>query len=52
MSPSEWLDGLRRIDINDLGTHNMGAWPPAIKVLMGILVAILVLSIGYNSTRD
>jgi type IV pilus assembly protein PilO len=48
MSPSEWLDGLRKIDINDLGTHNMGAWPPAIKVLMGIVVAILVLSIGYN----
>lgn len=48
MSPSEWLDGLRRIDINDLDTHNMGAWPPAIKVLMGIVVAILVLSIGYN----
>jgi type IV pilus assembly protein PilO len=48
MSPSEWLDGLRRIDINDLGTHNMGAWPPAIKVLMGIVVAVLVLSIGYN----
>jgi type IV pilus assembly protein PilO len=39
---------LRRIDINDLDTHNMGAWPPAIKVLMGIMVAILVLSIGYN----
>ncbi|CAN7717623.1 type 4a pilus biogenesis protein PilO [Pseudomonas umsongensis] len=48
MSPSEWLDGLRRIDINDLDTHNMGAWPPAIKILMGIVVAILVLSIGYN----
>jgi len=48
MSPSEWLDGLRRIDINDLDTHNMGAWPPSIKVLMGVLVAILVLSIGYN----
>ncbi|NWL19551.1 type 4a pilus biogenesis protein PilO [Pseudomonas umsongensis] len=48
MSPSEWLDGLRRIDINDLGTHNMGAWPPAIKVLMGTVVAILVLSIGYK----
>ncbi|EPA98270.1 type 4a pilus biogenesis protein PilO [Pseudomonas sp. G5(2012)] len=48
MSPSEWLDGLRRIDINDLDTHSMGAWPPAIKVLMGIVVAVLVLSIGYN----
>ncbi|WCM51775.1 type 4a pilus biogenesis protein PilO [Pseudomonas sp. WJP1] len=48
MSPSEWFEGLRRIDINDLDTHNMGAWPPAIKVLMGVVVAILVLSIGYN----
>jgi type IV pilus assembly protein PilO len=48
MSPSEWFEGLRRIDINDLDTRNMGGWPPAIKVLMGIVVAILVLSIGYN----
>ncbi|EJN29459.1 Tfp pilus assembly protein PilO [Pseudomonas sp. GM78] len=48
MSPTEWFEGLRRIDINELDTHNMGAWPPAIKVLMGIVVAILVLSIGYN----
>nr|WP_218953689.1 type 4a pilus biogenesis protein PilO [Pseudomonas sp. SbOxS1] len=39
---------MRRIDINDLDTSNMGAWPPAIKVLMGVVVAILVLSIGYN----
>jgi type IV pilus assembly protein PilO len=48
MSPSEWFEGVRRIDINDLDTSNMGSWPPAIKVLMGIVVAILVLSIGYN----
>ena len=48
MSPSEWIEGLRRIDINELDTSNMGSWPPAIKVLMGIVVAILVLSIGYN----
>lgn len=48
MSPSEWFEGLRRIDINDLDINNIGSWPPAIKVLMGIVVAILVLSIGYN----
>jgi type IV pilus assembly protein PilO len=48
MSPSEWFEGLRRIDINDLDTNNMGSWPPAIKVLMGVVVAVLVLSIGYN----
>lgn len=53
MSPSEWIEGLRRIDINELDTHNMGSWPPAIKFLMGIVVAILVLLIGYNfSTRE
>ena len=48
MSPSEWIEGLRRIDINELDSSNMGSWPPAIKILMVIVVAILVLSIGYN----
>ena len=48
MSPSEWIEGLRRIDITELDSSNMGSWPPAIKILMGIVVAILVLSIGYN----
>jgi type IV pilus assembly protein PilO len=48
VSPSEWFEGLRRIDINDLDTNNIGTWPPAIKVLTGIVVAILVLSIGYS----
>ena len=48
MSPSEWFEGLRRIDINDLDTNNIGTWPPAIKVLTGIVVAILVLSSGYS----
>jgi type IV pilus assembly protein PilO len=48
VSPSEWFVGLRRIDINDLDTNNIGTWPPAIKVLTGIVVAILVLSIGYS----
>jgi type IV pilus assembly protein PilO len=53
MSPSEWLQSLRKIDINDLDTNNIGSWPPAIKVLVGVLVMILVLSLGYNfSTRD
>ena len=30
MSPAEWFEGLRKIDINDLDTNNMGSWPPAI----------------------
>jgi type IV pilus assembly protein PilO len=48
MSPSEWFEGLRRIDINDLDTDNIGSWPPAIKVLLGVLVMLLVLSLGYG----
>jgi type IV pilus assembly protein PilO len=48
MSPSEWFEGLRKIDINDLDTDNIGSWPPAIKVLLGVLVILLVLSLGYG----
>jgi type IV pilus assembly protein PilO len=53
MSRSEWFEGLRKIDINDLDTNNIGSWPPAIKLLMGVLVMILVLALGYSfSTSD
>ncbi|RON58628.1 type 4a pilus biogenesis protein PilO [Pseudomonas frederiksbergensis] len=48
MSPSEWFDGLRKIDINDLDTNNIGSWPPAIKALAGILLMAVVLGLGYN----
>ncbi|PNB75934.1 pilus assembly protein PilP [Pseudomonas sp. GW456-E7] len=53
MSLSEWFEGLRKIDINDLDTNNMGAWPPAIKCLVAGLLMLVVLALGYNfSTRD
>lgn len=48
MSPSEWLEGLRKIDINELDTSNIGSWPVAVKVLVGVLVMTLVLSLGYS----
>jgi type IV pilus assembly protein PilO len=48
MSPSEWFEGLRKIDINDLDTNNMGSWPPAIKALAGVLLMVLVLALGYT----
>ncbi|MHC8346366.1 type 4a pilus biogenesis protein PilO [Pseudomonas sp. RT6P73] len=48
MSPSEWFEGLRKIDINDLDTNNMGSWPPAIKALAGGLLMVLVLALGYT----
>jgi type IV pilus assembly protein PilO len=53
MRPSEWFEGLRRIDINDLDTGNLGSWPPAIKLLVAGLLMLLVLALGYSfSTRD
>ncbi|AHZ70134.1 MULTISPECIES: type 4a pilus biogenesis protein PilO [Pseudomonas] len=48
MSPSEWFESLRKIDINDLDTNNMGSWPPAIKALAGVLLMVLVLTLGYT----
>jgi type IV pilus assembly protein PilO len=48
MRPSEWFEGLRKIDINDLDTSNLGSWPPAIKAVAGILLMLVVLGLGYN----
>ncbi|MGY2340534.1 type 4a pilus biogenesis protein PilO [Pseudomonas sp. SDO5532_S415] len=48
MSLSEWFEGLRKIDISDLDTNNIGSWPPAIKVVVGALLMVLVLAIGYS----
>ncbi|MGH8376898.1 MAG: type 4a pilus biogenesis protein PilO [Pseudomonas sp.] len=53
MRPSEWFEGLRKIDIGELDTSNMGSWPLAIKFLVAGLLMLLVLALGYNfSIRD
>ncbi|MDB6144104.1 MAG: type 4 fimbrial biosis protein PilO [Pseudomonas sp.] len=48
MNPREWLDSLRKIDINDLDLNNLGSWPAAVKTIAGALVLIIVLALGYN----
>jgi type IV pilus assembly protein PilO len=48
MNPREWLDGLRKIDINDLDLNNLGSWPGAVKTIAGALLLIIVLALGYN----
>ncbi|MCX7078927.1 MAG: type 4a pilus biogenesis protein PilO [Pseudomonas sp.] len=48
MTPSEWFEGLRKIDLNDLDMSNMGAWPAAVKAMAGALLMVLVLALGYN----
>lgn len=48
MRPAEWFDALRKIDISDLDTNNIGSWPIPVKWLTGVLLVILVLGLGYN----
>lgn len=48
MTLSEWFQGLRKIDLNDLDMSNMGAWPAAVKAMTGALLMVLVLGLGYN----
>jgi len=48
MSLSTWIEALRKIDLNDLDTNNIGSWPPAIKALASALLMILVLALGYS----
>lgn len=47
MSFSESLEGLRKIDIGDLDLNNLGSWPAPVKVISGVLVAVLMLTLGY-----
>ncbi|OOG84443.1 pilus assembly protein PilP [Pseudomonas sp. A25(2017)] len=48
MKPGEWFDALRKIDLSDLDTNNIGSWPAPIKWLAGVLLVVLVLGLGYN----
>ena len=47
MNMTEWLDGLRKIDFNDLELNNLGSWPAAVKAIAGALLLVLVLAGGY-----
>ncbi|WP_455925163.1 type 4a pilus biogenesis protein PilO [Pseudomonas putida] len=48
MNFSEWLDGLRKINLSELDVNNLGGWPPAIKTVAGVLLMIVILALGYN----
>ncbi|MDD1965237.1 type 4a pilus biogenesis protein PilO [Pseudomonas sp. NPDC090203] len=47
MNVNEWLESLRKIDINDLDLNNLGSWPSAVKTIAGVLLLVLVLAGGY-----
>ena len=48
MTLSKWMEGLRKIDLNDLDTSNTGSWPAPVKALAGLLLMIVILALGYN----
>ncbi len=33
MNMSEWLDGLRKVELNELDLNNLGSWPAAVKAM-------------------
>jgi len=47
MNVNEWLDSLRKVDVNDLDFNNVGSWPAALKTIVGALLLVLVLAGGY-----
>ncbi|CAM3275384.1 pilus assembly protein PilP [Pseudomonas floridensis] len=47
MNMSEWLDGLRKVELNELDLNNLGSWPAAVKAIAGVLLAVLIFALGY-----
>lgn len=48
MSASHWFAALRRTEWGELGTHNIGSWPIAVKTAVAGLVLLVALATGYN----
>jgi type IV pilus assembly protein PilO len=49
MALQDTLDQLRGLDVSDLEIDNIGAWPPAVKVILLVLLLVAVLVGGYFS---
>jgi len=47
MALQDTLDQLRNLDVSELELNNIGAWPPAIKGVVLVLLFALVLAAGY-----
>lgn len=47
MNMSEWLEGLRKVELNELDLNNLGSWPAAVKAIAGVLLAVLIFALGY-----
>lgn len=47
MSFAQSMESLKKIDVNDLDFNNIGAWPGALKVIVGAVVFAALLGLGY-----
>ena len=48
MSFAQSMESLKKVDINDLDFNNIGSWPAALKVIVGILAFVVLLFLGYH----
>lgn len=48
MNLNESLEGLRKIDLNNLDLNNVGSWPSAVKFIVAAVMFVVVMALGYN----
>ncbi|PRB80896.1 type 4a pilus biogenesis protein PilO [Pseudomonas sp. MYb185] len=48
MSFAQSMESLKKVDLNDLDFNNIGSWPGALKVIVGMLVFAVLLFLGYH----
>lgn len=48
MRVTQWLERLRGVDLREMDIGDCGAWSPARKMLMAVLMAVLVVGLGYG----
>ncbi|WP_150305308.1 type IV pilus inner membrane component PilO [Pseudomonas saliphila] len=48
MTFAQSMESLKKIDVNDLDFNNIGAWPGALKVIVGVLVFAILAFLGYH----
>lgn len=48
MSLSKTIESFKKIDVNNIDFNNVGAWPGALKFIVGLMLLIALLFAGYH----
>lgn len=48
MSLSKTIESFKKIDVNNIDFNNVGAWPGALKFIVGLVLLIALLFAGYH----